>query len=101
MQTINCAVCLGKGCRNGKDCFGNSQEDKKIYQDENLSRVHRAASAIEARHYGRATRLSETLLFARELGCRKLGLAFCIGLETEARYIHDFFAREFEVVSVC
>jgi len=98
---LNCAVCLEKGCRNGKDCFGNSLDDKKIYQDENISRVHKAASAIEARHYCEATRLSETLLFARELGCRRLGLAFCIGLESEARYINDFLAREFEMVSVC
>ncbi len=41
------------------------------------------------------------MLFARELGYRKLGLAFCIGLAAEARIVADILAREFEVVSIC
>jgi len=98
---IRCALCTDKVCRDGKDCFAIAAVSGKFYMDEETGRVHRAASAIEARHYCEATRLSETRLFARELGCRRLGLAFCIGLEEEARYISDFLSREFEVVSVC
>ena len=90
-----------KDCRNGMDCFGGADEDRKLYKENPLGEVHRAASAIEARHYCRENRLNETLLFARELGCKKVGLAFCIGLESEARYISAFLSREFEVVAVC
>jgi uncharacterized metal-binding protein len=72
-----------------------------LYDDDRLAEIHRAASAIEARHYRQANRLEETILFAKELGCRKLGLAFCFGLADEARVIEKILAQEFEVVSVC
>lgn len=98
---VNCAECENKECRSGMDCFGRAGQDSRIYRDLDLGRVHRAAASIEARHYCEATRLGETLLFARELGCRKIGIAFCIGLEEEARYINDFLSQEFETVSVC
>ncbi len=41
------------------------------------------------------------MLFAKELGCRKVGLAFCIGLAPEAEIIAQILGREFEVVSGC
>jgi len=72
-----------------------------MYGDSRVAELHRAASAIEARHYCRAPRLQEIILFARELGCQRLGLAFCVGLADEARVIGEILAQDFEVVSVC
>jgi len=63
--------------------------------------LHRAASAIEGRYYGKETRLGETVLFAKELGYKKIGLAFCIGLSEEAKVVDEILSRHFEVVSVC
>jgi uncharacterized metal-binding protein len=40
-------------------------------------------------------------LFAKELGYKKIGLAFCIGLSEEAKIIDEILSRHFEVVSVC
>jgi uncharacterized metal-binding protein len=99
--SLRCASCENKDCRNGKDCFGRADRDKKIYKDERISRLHRAASAIEACYYCKEPRLREMILLARELGCRKIGLAFCVGLESEAKIIDDILSQEFEVVSVC
>ena len=99
--TLRCASCEKKDCRDGKDCFGRVDRDKEIYKDESISSVHRAASAIEARHYCKEPRLREVILFAKELGCSKIGLAFCIGLESEAKIISQILAREFEVIPVC
>ena len=98
---LRCASCEKKDCRNGKDCFGRADRDNKIYEDERISRLHRAASAIEARYYCKEPRLREVILLARELRCRQIGLAFCIGLESEAKIIADILSQEFEVVSVC
>ena len=98
---MNCAQCGNKDCRNGKDCFGKADRDKKSYKDEPISRLHKAASAIEARYYCKEPRLREVILLARELRCRKIGLVFCIGLESEAKIIGDILSQEFEVVSVC
>ncbi|MBN1845040.1 MAG: DUF1847 domain-containing protein [Sedimentisphaerales bacterium] len=96
-----CARCQTKQCRQGADCFGQADNHRALYEDADVNKLHRAASAIEARHYGRQTRLGEIVLFARELGCRRIGLAFCIGLAEEAALIDEILSQDFEVVSVC
>ena len=99
--TLRCASCEKKDCFDGKDCFDRADRNKEIYKNERISQLHRAASAIEARHYCKEPRLREIMLFAKELGCSKIGLAFCIGLESEAKIISQILAQEFEVISVC
>jgi len=96
-----CARCETKKCRDGIDCFSQANEHKRLYEDTDISKLHVAASAIEARHYGKETRLGEIILFAKELGCTKVGLAFCIGLSEEAKTIDKILSQHFEVVSVC
>lgn len=96
-----CAPCEDKKCSDGKDCFGQAQHHQSFYQDPKLNRLHTAASAIEARHYGKETRLAEIILFGKELDCKKLGLCFCVGLSPEAKIIDEILSEHFEVVSVC
>jgi len=96
-----CGRCESKECRDGKDCFSQAGNHKQLYQDNQIAELHRAASTIEGRYYGKETRLGEIILFAKELGCRKIGLAFCIGLSEEAKIIEEIFYKHFEVVSVC
>lgn len=46
-------------------------------------------------------RIVETVEFARRMGYRRLGLAFCIGLRAEAAVVHEIFTTNgFEVASV-
>jgi uncharacterized metal-binding protein len=48
------------------------------------------------------TRVEETIEFARRMGYRKLGVAFCGGLFSEARVLVNILQKHgFEVVSVC
>lgn len=49
------------------------------------------------------TRIEEIIQFARRMGYKKLGLAFCMGLRNEAAVVHKLFTiRGFELVSsVC
>lgn len=96
-----CASCRTKACCSGKDCFGEADRHRALYEDQQIAPLHKAASAIEARHYCKEPRIREVILFAEELGYRKLGLAFCVGLAAEAEVVADILAREFEVVSVC
>jgi uncharacterized metal-binding protein len=50
----------------------------------------------------RNPRVEETAQFARKMGYRKLGIAFCAGLRQEADTLHEILVRRgFEVVSVC
>jgi len=97
----HCGRCESKECRDGKDCFSQTSNHRQLYQDSHIAELHRAASAIEGRYYGKETRLGEIILFAKELGYKKIGLAFCIGLSEEAKIIDEILSRHFEVVSVC
>ncbi len=104
-----CARCETHACSDGADCFGHADEHLELYRDgmgsaalpDDLKRMHRAATAIEGRHYCRETRLGELILFAREMGFTKLGVAFCIGLSEEAAVVERVLSQEFDVVSVC
>lgn len=95
------ASCELKECVNGKDCLMDADRQRAMYETPALARLHQAALAIEARHYCKEPRIRELMLFAKEMGHQKLGLAFCIGLAAEAKVIVDILSREFEVVSVC
>jgi uncharacterized metal-binding protein len=47
-------------------------------------------------------RVEETYLFAKKMGYKKLGLAFCMGLFNEAKTLTEILQNKgFEVVSVC
>lgn len=96
-----CAGCKTKVCRDGKDCFDAAERHGALYRDDEVAKLHRAASAIEVRHYGKEPRLGEIIHFAREMGFRRLGLAFCIGLSEEAKAVEDVLSQCFDVVSVC
>ena len=101
-MTWDCANCEEKECYQGRDCSGFADEIREVYEtDEIIRRIHEVGSNIEAKHYMRKNRLEEIVLFARELGCRRLGIAFCIGFEKEAKVLSDFLSKEFEVSSVC
>lgn len=85
-------------CREGKDCAGMT--DHISYAGDEL-RSMKVSASVEARYYMQKTRLEEIIHYAKELGYKRLGLAFCVGLEKEARIIHKILERDFEVYSVC
>ena len=95
-----CARCKTKECRQGKDCFAKATSHRQLYS-ESIAELHKAGSAIEANHYCEETRLGEVILFAKELGCKRIGLAFCIGLSEEAKVVDEILSKHFTVVSVC
>lgn len=47
------------------------------------------------------TRIEEIILFGEKMGYKKIGLAFCIGLEKESREIYSIFKEHFKVYSTC
>lgn len=99
-MTPVCDSCKNKKCRDGKDCYGTTDQILKAYSGGNLT-LARAASLIEGRYYMTKTRLEEITLFSKEMQYKKLGIAFCIGLSQEVEILAEYFRREFEVVSVC
>jgi len=101
LKKPQCGRCESKECGEGKDCFSQKDNHKQIYEEDYIRKLHNTASTIEARYYGKETRLGEVILFAKELDCQKLGLAFCIGLSDEAKVLENILSKHFEVISVC
>lgn len=58
--------------------------------DELDGKMARAAAEIEGTYYGKLTRVEETLVFARRIGAKKIGIATCIGLIEESRTFAKF-----------
>jgi len=97
----DCAHCEDKECYEGKDCFGIADRARKAYEGYELKSM-RVSGKIEAEHYMKKTRLEELILYAKEMGMTKLGIAFCVGLSHEARVTADILAKNgFEVSSAC
>ena len=80
------------------------------YDREDVREFARLASVQEFECYERFTggirtklpRIEETIQFARKNGYKRLGIAFCVGLATEARTLTVILELNgFEVVSVC
>lgn len=97
---MKCASCTKKDCFNGKDCLENREEIKELYRDEEIDLL-KASSAIEARYYMEKTRIEEVILFSKEMNYKKIGMAFCVGLEQESHQIQKLFKKHFKVHSVC
>jgi uncharacterized metal-binding protein len=83
------------------------------YKDRETMRFAKAASLQEAECYVRRdekpsvlrptkTRVEEIIEFAKKMGFRKLGVAFCAGLFSEGRTFVEILEKHgFEVVSIC
>lgn len=71
------------------------------YADPETLRFAREAARVEAEGYRRWDRARETVEFARRMGYRRLGLAYCISLAPEAEaYARRLESEGFEVVTV-
>ena len=97
---MKCATCEEKECYEGKDCTEVRDEVESKYRDDDLKSMN-VSARIESEHYMEKTRLEELVLYAKLMGYRKLGLAFCIGLENEARIVNRILENDFDVHSVC
>ncbi len=98
---MKCASCDDKRCYRGKNCAEIDEKDIREQMEEEDKIIAEVSAEIETRGYMRLTRLEELICFSRMMRFRRLGIAFCIGLEREARILQDVLSRYFEVFSVC
>lgn len=105
---VRCDLCVEKACyKGGKNCPIARMEDviaeaKKLMEREDLKKLILAASFVEKRGYCKWPRVREIAEYAKLLGVKKIGLAFCIGLSSEAAEVAKYLEEKgFEVYSVC
>lgn len=106
-----CADCGSLACSSGirenlpKNCpmrdMQNMDTIVREYETEEIRKFHHASAIIEAEGYCEWPRLRETMEFARRMGYKKLGIAFCAGFKNEAKILAQLLRKNgFEVVSV-
>ncbi len=93
--SFSCAECKVKNCYHQQKKYPNqcptrNMDEQEIIEvidfynnDEELLNIMQAAAEIEGKHYGKLTRLEETLALAEGLGINKIGIAACLGLLAE------------------
>ncbi len=78
------------------------EEARKELQKPETSKMAKAVALTWKESKMSLTRIEETMIFARQMGYKKLGIAFCIGLSEEAELLTYIFENHgFEVVSAC
>ena len=99
----NCADCPTHACyTKGVNCTGRDEAEVLASYTEEEKKIMQAAAYVEGTFYSNITRLQEIAEFAKAMGYKKLGMAFCIGLNAEAHYIAKFYRQAgFEFYSVC
>ena len=115
---VEVRICRSKSGTAPKFCPTKSKERElkkalKKYKKSETMRFAKAASLQEAECYARRgekpfvmrptkTRVEEVIEFARKMGYRKLGVAFCAGLFGEGKTLVQILEKQgFEVASIC
>lgn len=96
---MRCDLCVEKKCREGAPCI--ERNSVELYSDPHEKMMMQTAAFVESEFYGDLNRLEEVVEFASRMGYRKLGIAFCVGLQEEAAKITEFLSRFFETEAVC
>jgi len=76
---------------------------RKIYSDQkDVLLATKNASIVEATGYLKWPRLKDTIEYAKLMGYKKIGIAYCVGLMKEAKKVAEILEKYgFEVNSVC
>lgn len=99
---MKCSQCNKKLCYTGKDCKKDiTQKIIEEYKKEENLKIAEVSAYIEATYYMKKTRLEEIIEFCKLMEYKKIGIAFCIGLENEAKILAKILSKHFEVYSVC
>lgn len=96
---MKCHLCEDNPCYKGNPC--KKTDSAPLYQDPLDLKILKVAADVEALFYKEACRVDETMEFARRMGFKKIGIAFCIGVIEEVRILAEILSREFEVSSIC
>jgi uncharacterized metal-binding protein len=102
---MECTICNLKSCRQLSSCgsekFDRNQALQDYHEPGTQAVVQAAAHLVDGGRAGTLSRIEEIAEFATERGWKRLGLAYCFGMETEASLVSRFFrSRKFRVEAV-
>jgi len=85
---MNCINCNIKSCRNLEACKAQNVDNELVlneYLEEDTQQIVQvAAGLVDGGKAGEMSRLDEIVEFVNNMKYKKVGLAYCYGMETEA-----------------
>jgi uncharacterized metal-binding protein/rhodanese-related sulfurtransferase len=91
---MDCTKCITKGCRIGEPCIDRKEGYlEQYFQKENQEIVRGASELVDGGRAGTLNRLEEIIEYARLRGYKKLGVAYCYGMEKEATLLQHTLAK--------
>lgn len=88
--------------KQGRSCVPIEKDEILSLYSPEERKILKAAAYVEASFYMKYTRLQETAAFAKKMGYKKIGIAFCIGIAEETKLFVKYFRQQgFEVYSIC
>ena len=89
MDCTNCT--FDKKCRDTETCKATSFDVDEVVQkySEEKAIVQAAASLVDNGRAGTLSRLQETIAFARKMEYKRIGLAYCYGMENQVKQIAE------------
>jgi uncharacterized metal-binding protein len=94
-KNMDCTHCKNKICRKGERCevvnFDTDEVIAKYHSEQKL--VEAAAQLVDDGRAGTLSRLQEVVEFANLAQFQTIGLAYCYGMENDARLVVDFLRK--------
>jgi len=107
-----CSYCQKHSCHKNdlenapQNCPTNNEKEilneiDKLYDEPENYNIAKVSTEVVMEKYGAKTRVTEIIDFCKQMGYKKLGLAFCIGLSKEANIFTQILVKNgFEVESL-
>ncbi|MGM0431129.1 MAG: DUF1847 domain-containing protein [Spirochaetota bacterium] len=94
---MNCLACRAKTCRSGVSCTLETPVAESVvdqyHQHDVQEIVQTAARLVDGGRAGELSRIEELIEFAEEMGYKRVGLAYCYGIEELAGEVLKLFRR--------
>jgi uncharacterized metal-binding protein len=95
---MDCIQCLPKHCRSTSSCgaerFDRDELVAEYTETNNQQIVESAAALVDNGRAGSLSRLQEIIAFVKSMDYKKVGLAYCYGMEKEAKDLKEVFRTE-------
>ena len=95
---MDCVKCTPKHCRSTESCGAEKFESDYLQSEyrefENEQFVKAAADLVDNGKAGSLSRLQEIIEFIKLMNYKKIGLAYCYGMEKDAKTLKDIFKDE-------
>ena len=91
---MDCTLCNTKKCRSLEECNAQVTDQENLLEEYHVSAVQdlvqSASELVDNGRAGTLSRLQEIIVFSKQMNFSKLGLAYCYGMEKEAKALASY-----------